>query len=780
MSLFTRALRPGGRLMRQLPMPVKLGLMLSMLLIPLCLLIVNSYLRLQADMAMTRSEREGARVVNTLTDAVLELQVHRGLTNRVLTGDAQAAGALSDSSDRLKATLEKTRLAVGALEAFTLRAEWQPIDEAAKSLLAPASPDQRAAVFKAHSAQIEAIRQLVLTAGERSSLLLDPDADTFFLMDIAVERVIAWSETIGLARGQGAALLLRGDASPAELASMLARADQVRQTLQDLDFRVAALGRAEVPAPASWTAARQASEGFADRIRTSFADGAATGPEAAAAFFKQGTDTLQAAIAFQKSISAELDQRLAARADRLSRALALQMGASALGLLLLAYLGAAFYASFIGSLRQLQRGVAALADGDMAHKIELKGRDELAVIGHDLERMGQRLSAMVADIRSSAVRVGLAGQTLSSSGHALAQRTDAQAVSLKQTMATIHHLGEAVTTNAQAAQDLDHLTHELRDKAERGGEVMASTVDAMGSLEQSSRRVGEIIGVIDGIAFQTNILALNAAVEAARAGEAGRGFAVVASEVRQLAQRSASAAAEIRQLIGQSTEQVGHSVSRIQAAHATLGAVVDGVRIVSDRLRHIAEASASQSAGLEQVTQSVNGLEQITRQNSDMVEESSVASNDLVHRAKALSNAVAAIRLRQGSADEAQRLVDKALALVRQQGLDTAARTFRQANGDFLDRDLYIFVVDRQGTYRVHGARPAMEGKRVHEVPGIDGDRFTREAWEATAGNHWVEYNIVNPETGVVQPKASYVQAIDDRLLIGCGIYRQVSEAVPA
>jgi signal transduction histidine kinase len=201
--------------------------------------------------------------------------------------------------------------------------------------------------------------------------------------------------------------------------------------------------------------------------------------------------------------------------------------------------------------------------------------------------------------------------------------------------------------------------------------------------------------------------------------------------------------------------------------------VVHGVRDVSDKLRGIAQASAQQSASLGEVSRSVGTLDEITHQNASMVEESSRASGELVNRASLLSEAVAAIRLRQGSADEARGMVDRAFDLIRERGLQAAAAVFRDPKGGFLDRDLYIFVTDRDARYHVHGAKPAMEGKLVHEVPGIDGDRFARESWEATTGNHWVEYDIVNQQTGKVQHKASYVIAISDKLLVGCGIYTQ-------
>jgi methyl-accepting chemotaxis protein len=458
----------------------------------------------------------------------------------------------------------------------------------------------------------------------------------------------------------------------------------------------------------------------------------------------------------------------------------LELAASGVALTVLVYLGIACHVGFSHSLDVLRAGVSAIAAGDLAHKVQIEGRDELAGIGQVVERMSEGLSIMVAEIRSNAVRVGIAGRQLASSGEALSQRTETQAQNLRETVATVGQLSDAVATNAGAAHALDQLTTQLRDQAEAGGSAMRETVQSMTKLEQSSRRVAEIIGVIDGIAFQTNILALNAAVEAARAGEAGRGFAVVATEVRQLAQRSGSAAAEIRQLIGQSTDQVEHSVGRIQRTNSALDAVVSGVRDVSDKLRGIAQASTQQSTSLEEVSRSVGTLDEITHQNATMVDESARASGELVTRATMLSDAVAAIRLRQGSADEARAMVEKAAALIKQRGLQAATQVFRQPGGGFLDRDLYIFVTDREGRYHVHGAKPTMEGKRVHEVPGIDGDRFARESWQATTGNHWVEYSIINQVTGKVQPKASYVVAISDQLLVGCGIYTSTGQVAAA
>ncbi len=768
-SIGTQILQPGARLMRQLRMPTKMALMGLMLLVPLLLLMLYSVQQARGELTTTHSELAGTEVVNQLTDLVTQVQTHRGLTNRVLSSETSAAGERDAVREKIKAavtTIDKTL--AGPLP-FAMGDLWPSARDATLALADGKHAEKRAEVFAEHSQHIEKLRQLALLVGERSGLLLDPEAGSFFLMDLAVERIIPWTETLGQARGQGAALLSRGDANNAERATLVGRADSLRMALVDVGFRVEALKRAGVQPPAGWDAAQAASQAFDETVRKIFTAEAISGE--APPYFAQGSEAIAKAMAFNQQVHELLVGELKAREHRLQGRLWLQLGISALGLVLMLYLGLAFYSSFSRALAVLQKGVTAVAAGDLAHKVQIDGRDELAEIGKVVERMSEGLSVMVAEIRSSAVRVGISGNQLAASGDALSQRTEAQAQNLRETVATVGQLSDAVSANAGAAHELDQLTSQLRNQAEAGGAAMRETVQSMTTLEASSRKVAEIISVIDGIAFQTNILALNAAVEAARAGESGRGFAVVATEVRQLAQRSGSAAAEIRHLISQSTEQVSQSVTRIQRTNGTLDSVVHGVRDVSDKLRGIAQASAQQSASLGEVSRSVGTLDEITHQNATMVEESSRASGELVNRASMLTQAVGAIRLRQGSADEARDLVDKAVELVRTRGLQAAAAVFRDPKGGFLDRDLYIFVTDRDARYHVHGAKPAMEGKLAHEVPGIDGDRFARESWEATTGSRWVEYSIINQQTGKVQPKASYVVALNDKLLIGCGIY---------
>ncbi len=442
------------------------------------------------------------------------------------------------------------------------------------------------------------------------------------------------------------------------------------------------------------------------------------------------------------------------------------------GGVLLVYLMAAFHAAFVGEFRRVLDVMSQTASGNLRAQIRTEGGDEMAELARLLDRMIGSVSAMVAEVRSNSALVAHAGQSLASGNRELADRTEQQAANLEQTAASVQQLTGTVAQNAQTASESDRRAAQVRDVAEHGAGSMGQAVETVEGIQKRAAQMNEIIGVIDSLAFQTNILALNAAVEAARAGEQGRGFAVVASEVRNLAQRSADSARQIRALIVASREQVETGASQIRAAGQSIAQIVDGVRGVASNMSLISASSAEQSTGLSEISTAVSQLDQITQRNAQMVERAVQQANLLEQRAAHLARAVASFMLQQGTAEEAMALVDKALAHRRQVSRDAFVRDLTDPARDFHDRDMYVFALDAAGVYRAFGGKPEKVGSRVQDIAGVDGNALLASiVAQAETGPGWVEYDIVNPASGAVQAKMSYVVKVDD-LYVGCGVYK--------
>ena len=286
----------------------------------------------------------------------------------------------------------------------------------------------------------------------------------------------------------------------------------------------------------------------------------------------------------------------------------------------------------------------AVADGDLSTPISLRAGDSTSLMAC-LQHMQHSLSRVVATVREGSERVASAGSEIAQGNLDLSSRTEQQASAIQQTSASMEQLGSTVKQNAASAGEADNLAKSASDVARRGGEAVARVVQTMGGITESSRKIADITGVIDGIAFQTNILALNAAVEAARAGEQGRGFAVVASEVRSLAQRSADAAREIKRLIAASVERVEQGTAQVDEAGRTMGEVVASIARVTAIMGEISTASREQSSGVAQVGLSMSQMDTATQRNAALVEESAAAAESLSAQAQELVQVVAGFRL---------------------------------------------------------------------------------------------------------------------------------------
>ncbi|GJI93467.1 hypothetical protein RugamoR57_01850 [Duganella caerulea] len=299
----------------------------------------------------------------------------------------------------------------------------------------------------------------------------------------------------------------------------------------------------------------------------------------------------------------------------------------------------------VGPIRHAVRVARTVAGGDLSSHIEIRSRDEIGQLSAALKEMNASLISIVSEVRGGTEAIGTASSEIAAGNMDLSERTERQAGSLEETASSMEELTSTVKQNAANALQANQLAVSASDVAGQGGAVVAQVVDTMASINASARKIVDIIAVIDGIAFQTNILALNAAVEAARAGEQGRGFAVVANEVRNLAQRSAAAAREIKGLIGDSVGQVDAGAKLVDQAGVTMTEIVASVRRVTDIMSDIAAASQEQLSGIEHINGAIAEMDQTTQQNAALVEQASAAAATLRDQATHLQGAVGVFKL---------------------------------------------------------------------------------------------------------------------------------------
>ncbi|SHF74282.1 methyl-accepting chemotaxis sensory transducer with TarH sensor [Modicisalibacter ilicicola DSM 19980] len=345
----------------------------------------------------------------------------------------------------------------------------------------------------------------------------------------------------------------------------------------------------------------------------------------------------------------------------------------AIGIVLLVRMG--MVRAVIRPLQEAVQHFEHIARGDLSHKIDDYGRSEIGQLFTAMKEMQGGLSKTIATVRDSSGSIHIGAREIASGNTDLSSRTEQQAASLEETATSMEELTTTVKQNADNARQGNTLANEASSAATKGGEVVEQVITTMHGIAASSQQVTDIIGVIDSIAFQTNILALNASVEAARAGEQGRGFAVVASEVRNLASRSADSAKEIKALIEASAAQVQQGSTLVESAGATMRDVVASVRRVTDLMDEISAASQEQSSGIEQVNQAISQMDQVTQQNASLVEEAAAAASSLEEQAEQLEKAVSTFRL----ADEAARR-PAALGNARQHSAALPDATAKQAS----------------------------------------------------------------------------------------------------
>jgi methyl-accepting chemotaxis protein len=600
-----------------------------------------------------RTEAAGIAPAGHILQLVQLSQQHRGLSANVLGGNEALQGEREQRQTAVGQLLPQVRQSLDALNTPALvtdlqaiEAEWTELARAVASrgLTGPQS-------FARHTALIERQLNLLEAVADASGMSLDPHRHSYFLIQSVLMHLPRLTETLGQTRAQGSLALARGEVSTAQRAQLAALTDlsraHLRQARRSLEKAVAAEpaygASLNAPAQQAW---QQAEAAFA---LTGQAIVQAEQPSMAATeYFGTLTRQIDAQFALITSAFDQLSATLRERERNASTGLMVMLG----GLVLLMALGAtlmwAIARSTTSAIAKAVKVAQTVAAGDLTSRIDVRGRDETAELLQALKTMNEGLAQVVSEVRQGSDHIATGSSQIATGNADLSQRTEEQASNLQQTAASMEQLTSTVQQNAETARQASAIVRGATDAAREGGQTVGQVVTTMEAISQSSRRIHDIIGVIDGIAFQTNILALNAAVEAARAGEQGRGFAVVAAEVRNLAQRSAEAAKQIKQLIGESVDRVEAGTALVADAGASVGRIVDQVARANQLIEAIAAASAEQASGIAQVGNAVAQLDQVTQQNAALVEESAAAADSLQTQAQRMSALVGRFRLANG------------------------------------------------------------------------------------------------------------------------------------
>jgi methyl-accepting chemotaxis protein len=600
-------------------------------------------------------EREGLAPARALLRVVQLTQQHRGLSAVWLGGDESQAGARKARADDVGSALaafesELGRKGVDAGSALARhwrdsRAAWEALqaEVSRKGLDGGASSARHAVVIAGFLRGLD----LVL---DHWGLVFDPVAADYYLIVAALQGAPRAIETLGQMRARGANLLSNPDkATPEARAAYSTLANTLEAQVASVGFgleRAAAHGAADAGLAKAMQELSAVGVRGVQYARRHVVEAAALN-HPSATFYADMTGIIDAMYVETGRLGERLEASLGERIDVARRdmlltvAAALALFAAAIGVAV--HTGVWLTRSLGSEPDALREAAAAVARGDLAQALPLRPGDGTSVLRamHDMQRS---LARLVGGVRDNAGQVAVASSEIAQGNQDLSSRTESQASALQQTAASMEQLRVTIGHSAESARQASQLATQASEVAGRGGSTVGDLAATMARIHQSSQRIAEIIGTIDGIAFQTNILALNAAVEAARAGDQGRGFAVVAGEVRALAQRSAEAARQVRTLIADSVERVEQGSRQGDEAASTMQEVVLAIRRVSDLIGEVSAAAQQQNSGVAQVSQAVAQMDEATQRNAALVEQSAAAAESLRQQADTLRQSVSGFR----------------------------------------------------------------------------------------------------------------------------------------
>ncbi|HSV53975.1 MAG TPA: methyl-accepting chemotaxis protein [Burkholderiaceae bacterium] len=595
-------------------------------------------------------ERQGLAPMALVLKTIQLTQQHRGLSALVL-------GGVSSEKEKREAKQREADTAYEALDVLVKSLGNKAIEDVwrqpKQDWVALRDGVSRASIsvpqsYQAHTSLIPKLLLLNELVGDQFGLSLDPDADTYQLIQSMFYVQPYVTEELGKMRAKGAGLLARKEATQEDkmvMAELIARAgDRLAQMRTAFGKAVASnpdigakLGE---PMNAAQSLANEAMSVASEKIAKAEAL-----THSGVEYVGLTTRAIDAQFALNAAANTALEQMLARKISDFRSLRWTMLGAMAALLALAAWLLRLIAHSISRPLTEAVTVARRIAAGDLTSHFGPARGDETGQLLSALKEMNENLASMVDAMRRGIDEIDAGATDIASGNNDLSARTESQASSLEQTAASMVQMTATVRQNAENARQANQLVDGAAGVALRGGDIVSKVVSTMGAINDSSRRIVDIIGVIDGIAFQTNILALNAAVEAARAGEQGRGFAVVAGEVRSLAQRSAAAAREIKTLIGSSVEKVEAGNGLVASAGQSMDEIVASVKRVTGIMGEIVTATEEQRSGIEQIDQAIAQMDGVTQKNAALVEQAAAAAGTMKEQSQRLVQAMASFRL---------------------------------------------------------------------------------------------------------------------------------------
>jgi methyl-accepting chemotaxis protein len=633
---------PGVRLFRRIGFQAKATTLTAVFLVPIGLLSWQYFSEKAATIAFTTDERRGVETMRHLVP-VMKGIVHARNASLAQFGGFDASADYAASRQATDAALKqllahvsetRDRLHIEA-DVRRLQEAWQATAEGKQGANDKGRID--------YGPVTHAVVQLLYAIGDNSNLVLDPDLDTYYLMNTLVLTLPQTLENTGQIWGWGTYAASRGSIGSEQEAQWAVWSARTLTGVEDLR-RFLARAAAANPAlsPRLKTQALDQTLALHKLGQQTVFDINGPKPEA---YYQQGRDTVVALAALYDHHLPILDELLAQREHRLNQARNLTAVVLALSLLLSTYLFLSFRKVLLGGLREVVFHLDAIRDGNLGTQPRAWGADEAAGLMNTIADLQGALRRIVAQIRGSADHILNASGEIATGSCDLARRTEDSAASLQQSASAMSHISDAVRSTAEVASEASSLATRNAAAARDGGRIIHTVVETMQDIRAASRHIGDITSTIDGIAFQTNLLALNAAVEAARAGEQGKGFAVVAAEVRGLAKRAANAAREINKLVSDSVSRIESGTAVVSEAGEAVDAIVEQAQQINDLLARIAESARGEAQDVLQTTQAVKAMDESTQQNAALVEQTAAAAAAMRDEAQALSDEVASFRL---------------------------------------------------------------------------------------------------------------------------------------